>query len=129
MLRLRVIFIASLIILIVLLIFTVFRPMVLGKKFSEVVRESIIQREDEWIIQFGIINREGEDTSYTITWSTGGEIYNSNTVSIKNGRIFTNIHHVYPHTVKEGRVKLEIYKEGEPALFEQATYYVSFDEE
>ena len=129
MLRLRILFIASLVVLIVLLVFTVFGPMVQGEKYSEVVRESIIEQEDEWIIQFGIFNREGADTSYVINWSTGGEIYNNKTVSVADGRIFTNIHHVYPHTVKEGKVRLEIYREGETTPFERSTYYVSFDGE
>ncbi len=127
--RLRIILIASLVVLVVLLVFTVFGPMVQGEKHSEVVRESIIQTEDEWIIQFGIFNREGADTSYVINWSTGGEIYNSKTASVADGRIFTNIHHVYPHTVKEGKVKLEIYRQGESTPFEQSTYYVSFNGE
>jgi len=124
--RYRVIFIASLIILGVLLVLTVFRPMVSDEKFSEVSRESIIQQEDQWIIQIDIINREGETTSYTINWSTGGET-RSQRVSIKDGRTFTYIHYVYPDAVKEGKVNLEIYKEGNPTPFEQTTYYISFD--
>jgi len=89
-------------------------------------RESVIQGEDEWIIQFDIINKEGEESSYIINWSTGRETYTER-VSIKDGGIFTYIHHVYPQTVKEGKVNLAIYKEGEPTPFEQATYYIRFD--
>ena len=125
--KLRIIFVASFLILGVLLAFTLFRPMVLGQEFETLIRESIIQEEDEWIIQINIINKEGEVTDYTIEWSTGGEIYNSKNVTIKNGRTFTNIHHVYPQTVQEGEVYLTIYKEGEPTPFEQSTYYVRFD--
>ena len=125
--KLRIIFVASLLILGVLLAFTLFRPIVSGQEFETLTRESVIQEEDEWIIQINIINKEGEVTDYTIEWSTGGEIYNSKSVSIKNGRTFTNIHHVYPETVKEGEIQLTIYKEGEPAPFEQSTYYVRFD--
>ena len=127
MLKLRIIFVASLLILGVLLVFTVFRPMASGQKFETLIRESVIQGEDEWIIQIKITNEEGEDTDYTMEWSTGGEIYNSKNVPIKNGRGFINIHHVYPETVKEGEIHLTIYKDGEPAPFEQTTYYVRFD--
>jgi len=126
-LRLRIVFIISLLILGLLVVFTVFRPMETSEEYSGVVQESIIQAEDEWIIQFTITNREAEDASYLINWSTAGEIYNSKTVLIKKGRTFTNIHHVYPEKVKEGKVKLEIYKEDRSVAFEQATYYVSFD--
>ncbi len=122
-----IIFIASLVILGGLLVFTVFRPMAAGEKFSTLTRESIIQGEDEWIIQVSIINREGLDTNYIIEWSTGGETYNSKKVLIKNGRIFTNIHHVYPDTVKEGKIQLTIYKADEATPFEESTYHIHFD--
>jgi hypothetical protein len=125
--KLRIIFVVSLLILGVLLAFTLFRPITFGQKFETLIRESVIQEEDEWIIQINIINKEGEVTDYTIEWSTGGEIYNSKNVTIKNGRTFTNIHHVYPETVREGEINLTIYKEGEPTPFEQSTYYVRFD--
>ena len=125
--KLRIIFVASLLILGVLLAFTVFRPMVSEQKFETLTRESIIQGEDEWIIQIDIINKEGEDTNYIINWSAGGETYYSERVSLRRGRGFTNIHHVYPETVREGEIHLTIYKEGEPTPFEQSTYYVRFD--
>ena len=125
--RLRIVFVASLVALGVLLFFTVFRPMASGEKFSALTRESVIQGKDEWIIQFSIINREGLDTYYIIDWSTGGETYNSKRVLIKNGRAFTNIHHVYPETVKEGEIHLTIYKEDETTPFEECTYHIHFD--
>lgn len=121
--KLRIVYILSLVILGVLLVFTVFRPMATGGKYSQVSRESVIQGETEWIIQFDIINREGEDTSYIINWSTGAQTY-SERVSIKDGGTFTYMHHVYPETVKEGKVTLTIYKEGEDTPFEQGTYYL-----
>ncbi len=122
--KLRIIYTAALVILGVILVFTVFRPMVTGEKFSEVSRESIVQSEDQWIIQFDIINREGKYANYIINWSTGGETYSSKTVLIENGRTFTNIHHVYPETMKEGKVHLIIWKEGEISLFKETTYYL-----
>ena len=62
MLKLRIILVVSFVILGVLLVFTVFRPMTSGENYSTVAQESIIQGENEWIIQFDIIN-----------WSTRGE--------------------------------------------------------
>jgi len=126
--RLRIVYIVSLVILGVLLALVVFRPMLSGEKFSTVSRQSIIKTEDEWIIQFDIFNREGEDVTYTINWSTGGEVY-SQRVLIRNGKEFNCIRHFYPDTVKDGQVHLTIYKEGEDSPFEECTYYISFDEE
>jgi len=124
--KLSIIFVASLVILGGLLVFTVFRPMAAGEKFSALTRESIIQTEDEWIIQVSIINREGLDTNYIIEWSTGNETYNE-TVSIKDGRMFTYIYHAYPEAVKEGKLHLTIHKEGETTPFEECTYHIHFD--
>jgi len=124
--KLRIIYIASFVILGVLLVFTVFRPITSGEKYSTVSRKSIIQTEERWIIQINIINKEGEDANYLINWSSGGETY-SERVSIKDGRVFTYIHYVYPEAVKDGKVHLTIHKEGESTPFEQATYYIHFD--
>ena len=128
MAKLRIIFIASLVIMGVLVALTVFRPMVLGEKLSVVSHESIIETEDEWIIEVAIINREGEDTRYIFNWSTGGKTY-SEGVWIKDGHKFKFIYHAYPETVKEGKVHLAIYKKGEATPFEECTYYISFGEQ
>ena len=120
----RIIYIISLIIMSVLMLFTVFKPMASEERFTEVSRESIIHTEDEWIIQFDIINKEGKDTDYIINWSTGEEVYRRKEVSIAGGRSFTNIHHVNPDGMKEGKLKLEIYKKGEPTPFEQTSYFL-----
>jgi len=125
--KIRIIYVVSLAILGVLVVFTIFRPMATDEKYSTVARQSILQTEDEYIIQYDIINKEDEDTDYIINWSTGGETYYSETVSIKNGRTFTHIHHVYPETVKEDKVHLTICKEGEATPFEQCAYFIQFD--
>ena len=123
--KLKIVFVMSLVILGVLVVFTVFRPIASEEKFSTVSRESIIEGEDEWIIEFDIINREGEDTRYIINWSSGEKTY-SQRVSIKDGHKFTSVQHWYPETVKEGKVRLTICKEGETTPFEECTYYIHF---
>ena len=125
--KLRVIYIGSLLILGVVLIFTVFRPMVSGEKFSEVTGESIIETGSQWIIQFAIVNHEDKETTYIINWSTGGEVYTGTSVSLKPGRTYTHIHHVHPDTAQDGQVNLTIHKEGEAIPFEDNTYFVRFD--
>ncbi|MFC2059409.1 hypothetical protein ACFLTS_07245 [Chloroflexota bacterium] len=116
----------SLVILVVLLVFTVFRPMVSGETVSELVQESIIKQDDQWIIQIGLANREGKTTNYSISWSSGEQTYTED-VAIKDGGMFTYIHYVYPDRVTDGQVRLEIYKEGEAVPFEESVYHVSFD--
>ena len=117
----------SILILGVLLVLTVFRPMASEEKGGIISQESVIEKADEWIIEFAIINREGEDTRYIINWSTGDETYNER-VLIKDRHKFKYIYHCYPETVKEGKVHLSVYKEGETTPFEETTYYIRFQE-
>lgn len=122
--KLRILYIVSLVILGLLVVFTAFRPIVSSRKYSEVSGESIIQAKDEWIIQFDIINREGRDTSYTMNVSVAGEQF-SEQFMIQNGGVYTYIHHVLRRTVGIGEVTIAIYKEGEDTPFEQGTYHLT----
>ncbi len=121
--KLSIIHIASLVILGVLLVFTVFRPIATGGKYSEVSRGQLLQTEDEYIIQFDIINREGKDKKYTIKVAIDDYRY-SEDVLIPDGRIFSYINHIYPGRITEGNVSFTIFKEDEDTPFEQITYYL-----
>ncbi|MFC2013069.1 hypothetical protein ACFLUE_02140 [Chloroflexota bacterium] len=124
--KLKITYIITLLILGILVVFTIFRPMASEDTFTEVTKESIIQLEDEWVIQMDIINREGKTSNYIINWSSGEQTITDRLV-IKDKYTFTYIYHVLPEAVVDGQVRLEIYKEGEATPFEQVTYYVSFD--
>ena len=121
--KLRAFFIISLMILGVLLVLTVFRPMASGSDYSEVQRAHLLEREDQWIIEFDIINREGEDMSYTIKVLADGKLY-TESVLIRDGGMFTYIHHFYPDRLTKNEVNFAVYKEGESTPVEQATYFL-----
>jgi len=121
--KLTIIYIASLVILGVLIAFTVFRPMVTGGDYSQVQRAHLLEREDQWIIEFDIINREGKDMSYTIEVLADGKLY-TESVLIRDGRVFTYIHHFYPDKLTKKEVSFAVYKEGESTPVEQATYFI-----
>ena len=121
--KFRFIYIASLVILGVLIAFTVFRPMVTGGEYSEVQRAQLLEREDQWISQFDIINREGKDMSYTIKVLVDGQQY-TETVLIRDEGIFTYIHHFYSDRLTGDEVSFAVYKEGESSPIEQATYFL-----
>ncbi len=121
--KLRAFYIISLMILGVLLVLTVFRPMASGSDYSEVQRAQLLEREDQWIIEFDIINREGEDVSYTIKVLTGEKLY-TESVLIRDGGMFTYIHHFYPDRLTNNEVSFAVYKEGESTPIEQATYFL-----
>jgi len=107
----------------VLLVLTVFRPMASGSDYSEVQRAHLLEREDQWIIEFDIINREGEDMSYTIKVLADGKLY-TESVLIRDGGMFTYIHHFYPDRLTKNEVNFAVYKEGESTPVEQATYFL-----
>ena len=121
--KLRIVFIASLIVLGVLIALTVFRPMATGEEYSQVQRAQFLEREDEWIIEFDIINQEGKDTNYTIKVLTDGKQY-TESVLIRDGGIFTYVHHFYPDRLTKNEVSFAVYKEGESTPVEQVTYFL-----
>jgi len=121
--KLRIIYIVSLVILGVLVAFTVFRPMATGEEYSEVQRAQLLEREDQWIIEFDIINREGKDMSYTIRVLADGKQY-TESVLVRDGGMFTYIHHFYPERLTKKEVSFAVYREGESTPIEQATYYL-----
>ncbi len=121
--KFRIVYIISLLLLGALVVFTVFRPMATGEKYSEVGREHLLQTEDEYIVEFDIMNHEGKVTNYLITALINGQQYDT-PVSIKDGRKFTYIYHIYPDQSTGGGVSFTIYKEGEDTPFEQITYYL-----
>lgn len=123
MTKFRIIYIASLVILGVLIAVTVFRPMVSAEEYSEVQRAQLLEREDQWIIQFDLINQEGKDISYIIKVFTDEKEYTSS-VLIRDGGMFTYIHHFYPEDLTKNEVSFVVYKEGESAPIEQATYFL-----
>ena len=124
--RLRIFYILSLLLLGVLLVFTVFRPMVSGGEYSEVKRKSLLRNENGWVIQYDLINQESKEQNYTIYFSVdGGKPYQED-VLLRDGKIFTFIGRISPHELngEEGEVNVTIYKEGETAPFEDAVYYL-----
>ena len=122
--RLRLVFVISLVILAVLAVLAVFRPLVTGRQYSAVARESVLRTDTEWIIQFDIINQEVRDMNYNLVWSSGGE-NSTESVLVGKGRIYSYIRHINLDTLKETKVNLTIYKDGETTPFEQVTYHLN----
>jgi len=123
LLRLRLIFIMSLIVLAGLFVSIVyFLP--LREGYTETKRVHIIEAENEWILQYDIINREGGDIKYTIVVTVDGMVYTDSTV-VKPGKTYTYIHHIYPQQLQEGKVDFALYQEGKTEPMEQATFHLA----
>ncbi len=126
MLKFRIIYIVSLAILGTVIGFIAFQHAVTDGEYSTVLREGVLQTEDQWIIEFDILNHEGIDQNYIISVVVNGDRYSEN-VPIPAGKMYTFIYHVYRDQVKEGKAHVAIYKEGVATPFEECTFYITFD--
>ncbi len=121
--KLRIFFVLSLALLVVLLVVTVFRPMGSVAEYRQVQGGYILEKEDEWVIELHLRNYEAQDTSYTIDILVDGELI-TDTITIQPDRVFKYIVHIDKERLDAGEVYLTVYKEGEDTPFEQATFYL-----
>ena len=119
--KLRIFYIFSLVVLVVLVSFTVFKPMAVGREYSEIQREQLLKTEDGWILQFDIINHEGKDANYTIEISVDGKPSKTSAL-VRDKSVFTYIKHIKPYMLTEGEVTLMVYKDDEEVPLEKSTY-------
>jgi len=121
--KVNIFYIISLMILVVLIGIIAFQSVTADINYSTVTRESLLQTNDGYIVEFDIINHEGEDMNYTIDVLTGDTRYTDD-ILVLAGRIFTYGHIVYPDRIGDGDVIFTIYKEGEDTPFEEITYHL-----
>ncbi len=96
-----------------------------GQSYTESKRAQIIEGENEWILQYDIINDEERDIKYTIFITVDDGVYKDSTV-VKPGKTYTYIHHIYPQQLGEEKVTFALYEEGKAEPVEQVTYYIDF---
>jgi hypothetical protein len=121
--RLKIAYILSLAVMGVLITFTVFRPLAMGGEYSGVQRAQLLEREDQWIIEFHILSHEAEDTSYNINVLVDEELC-VESIRLRPGELFKYIHHISRDKPEGKDVSVAIYKEGEATPFEEMTYYL-----
>ncbi len=125
MFRLRLTFVLSLVILAgVFIAIIYFIPS--GQSYTESKRVQIIEGENEWILQYDIINDEKREIKYTISITIDDAAY-SDSIVLKPGKAYTYIHRIYPQQLEEGKVTFALYEEGKAEPIEQVTYYIDFD--
>ena len=94
-----------------------------GQSYTESRRAQIIEGENEWILQYDLINDKEIDTRYTIFINVDDAVYKDST-SVKPGMTYTYIHHIYPQQLEEGEVIFSLYEEDKAEPIEQVTYYI-----
>lgn len=120
---LRLLYAASLVLLGVLLTLTVLRPAV-GPALSEVQRVQLLERPDQWIVEFSIIHREEGNTGYTIEVLENGRRSTQNIV-LQEGQAFTYIYHIYRDDPETVQASFTLYRDGEAQPIEHLTYYLA----
>ena len=96
-----------------------------GERYTESQRAQIIAGENEWILQYTIINTEERDIEYNIHITVDDAVYKDSTV-VGPGKTYTYIHHIYPQQLEEGEVTFALYEEGKAEPIEQVTYHIDF---
>ncbi|MFC2034497.1 hypothetical protein ACFLTT_03770 [Chloroflexota bacterium] len=122
-LRIKVFYIASLVLLAILVIFVIFQPLERSSGYSEVQQEQLLQTNSEWIIQFDILNHEGKRQDYTINVLVNGKEYTED-VSIGDGKAYSFIYHIQRDTVGDSPIKFDVYAQGKENPIEQVTYHL-----
>jgi len=120
----RVVYLASLVILGVLITSTVFRPMATGSEYSQVQRSHFLEREDRWVIELHIFNREAEDTNYTINVLFDEELCTQRIRLMQEGLFKYNQHNTRDKINQGKEVSVTVYREGEDIPIDESTYYL-----
>ena len=123
--KLRLIFILSLFILAGMFILTLYL-IPTGKDYPESHSAQVIRADNEWILQYDIINNQDRDIKYIIQVTIDDAVYTDST-AVRAGKAYTYIHHIHPEQLSEGRVILTLYEEGKVEPVEQTTYYIDID--
>ena len=121
--KLKILFVISVVILAVLIGSVMLSPITTATRYSEVQQEQLLKTDTEWIVEFKILNHEGQSKKYVITGLVDGKSH-AQEIIVGDGRKFTYIYHLYPERLSNKTVTFAIYKEGEEAPFEQITYHI-----
>ncbi len=120
--RLRLIFVLSLIILSAVFVSTIyFIPS--GQDDIASKRARIIAAEEQWILQYDIINNKDRDIKYTIHVTIDDVAYRDSAV-VKPGKTYTYIRQISPQELVEGKVTFTLYEEGKSEPVEEVTYHI-----
>lgn len=122
--KLIIIYIASLVILGVLITLAVFQPMVTDEDHSEALQAHLLEREDRWVIELHISNHEAQDTTYTINVLVDGELCTESFRLRPEGLGKCSYHISRDNLGQATLVSIAIHKDGEATPFEQVTYHL-----
>lgn len=120
--KLRLIFILSLVVLAGVFIATIsfISP---GQDFDNSSKVQIIDGENEWILQYDVLNSGQKDATYSIQVTIDSEVYKISTI-VEQGKSYSYIHHVYPERLLSNEINFVVYQEGINEPIENVTYNI-----
>jgi len=119
--RLKIIYIASLILLGLLVSLTVFKPLAKGAHYNDVQHESLIKNDQEWVLQFNLINDNTSAKTYQVSVDKDGEVYQDQ-VTVAGESEYTYIQHFLRQPGKDHTLDAAIYPQGSNQPIERLHY-------
>jgi hypothetical protein len=109
--KLKIIYIASLILLGLMVLSTVFKPLAKGAHYNDVQRESLIKNEQELVLQFSLINSDAGAVTYQIDVDKDGQLYRDEEAVAGQGE-YTYIQHFQRQKGKDRNLDVAVYSKG-----------------
>lgn len=122
--KLKLLFIASLVLLGLLTAAAAFHPFTSVVKYSTVQRSQLLKMGDDWVIQMSLINKEDADASYTIHVKVDGTDYPEQPVLLPSERTYSYIHHIARKDVREGIVNIRVFRNGIETPVYEMNYFL-----
>ncbi len=119
--RLKIIYIASLIVLGLMVSLTVFKPLEKGAHYNDVQRESLIESDQEWVLQFSLFNNDTGVETYRINVDKDGQFYQDEVAVAGQGE-YTYIQHFQRQKGKDRTLDAAIYSKGSSQPIERLHY-------
>ncbi len=115
------IYIASLVMLGLMVSLTVFKPLEKGAHYNDVQRESLIESDQEWVLQFSLFNNDTGVETYWINVDKDGQFYQDEVAVAGQGE-YTYILHFQRQKGKDRTLDAAIYSKGSSQPIERLHY-------
>ncbi|GEM_PF-3611771 len=87
-------------------------------------KSQVMDLPDHWAITQTLFNRGQEPLSYSIVVFVGGRRATEDTVSLIAGNAWVYTFHVYPEQLKDGPVRVALYRSGQDLPLEDVVYHL-----
>ncbi len=119
--KLKLLFIASLIMLGVAVSLTIFKPLAKGARYADVQQESLLKSDREWVLQFTLFNNGDSPETFQIQVDKDGQLFPCQ-VPVVGQEEFTYIRHFQRQPGQDHNLDATIYIQGDNQPVETLHY-------